>query len=329
MALSLLEVTAEAQAILDRVEEVVVGKREVLELVLIGILADGHVLLEDLPGVAKTLIARSFAQATGIPFARVQFTPDLMPSDITGSSVFDQRSASFDFRPGPVFTSLLLGDEINRATPKTQAALLEAMQERQVTAEGVTHRLDRPFVVLATQNPIEYEGTYPLPEAQLDRFLLRVTVGYPTDDDEVTMLGRRIERRAESVTLRPVIDRDRLVAMQEAIEDVHVSDPVRRYIVDVVRATREATQLQVGASPRGSLALLTAARARAVVAGRDFVTPDDVKVLAPAALAHRVSLRPELWVRGVRSEQVIDQCLTSVPVPPPAPEPAPEPVPGR
>jgi MoxR-like ATPase len=329
MALSLLEVTAEAQAILDRVEEVVVGKREVLELVLIGILADGHVLLEDLPGVAKTLIARSFAQATGIPFARVQFTPDLMPSDITGSSVFDQRSASFDFRPGPVFTSLLLGDEINRATPKTQAALLEAMQERQVTAEGVTHRLDRPFVVLATQNPIEYEGTYPLPEAQLDRFLLRVTVGYPTDDDEVTMLGRRIERRTESVTLRPVIDRDRLVAMQDAIEDVHVSDPVRRYIVDVVRATREATQLQVGASPRGSLALLTAARARAVVAGRDFVTPDDVKVLAPAALAHRVSLRPELWVRGVRSEQVIDQCLTSVPVPPPEPEPAPEPVPGR
>jgi MoxR-like ATPase len=181
--------------------------------------------------------------------------------------------------------------------------------------------------VLATQNPIEYEGTYPLPEAQLDRFLLRVTVGYPTDDDEVTMLGRRIERRTESVTLRPVIDRDRLVAMQDAIEDVHVSEPVRRYIVDVVRATREATQLQVGASPRGSLALLTAARARAVVAGREFVTPDDVKVLAPAALAHRVSLRPELWVRGVRSEQVIDQCLTSVPVPPPEPEP--EPVPGR
>src|SRR4051794_37993879 len=325
MAMSLLEVATQAQAILDRVEEVVVGKREVLELVLIGILADGHVLLEDLPGVAKTLIARSFAQATGIPFARVQFTPDLMPSDITGSSVFDQRTASFDFRPGPVFTSLLLGDEINRATPKTQAALLEAMQERQVTAEGTTHRLERPFVVLATQNPIEYEGTYPLPEAQLDRFLLRVTVGYPSDDDEVTMLGRRIDRRTESITLRPVIDRERLVEMQDAIEDVHVSEPVRRYIVDVVRATREATQLQVGSSPRGSLALLTAARARAVIAGRDFVTPDDVKVLAPAALAHRVSLRPELWVRGVRTEQVIDQCLTSVPVPPPEPEP----VPGR
>ncbi|MBV9950929.1 MAG: MoxR family ATPase [Acidimicrobiia bacterium] len=329
MALSLLEVTAEAQAILDRVEEVVVGKRDVLELVLIGILADGHVLLEDLPGVAKTLIARSFAQATGIPFARVQFTPDLMPSDITGSSVFDQRTASFDFRPGPVFTSLLLGDEINRATPKTQAALLEAMQERQVTAEGVTHRLERPFVVLATQNPIEYEGTYPLPEAQLDRFLLRVTVGYPSDDDEVTMLARRIDRRAEAVTLQPVIDRDRLVEMQEAIEDVHVSEAVRRYIVDVVRATRAATQLQVGASPRGSLALLTAARARAVVSGRDFVTPDDVKVLAPAALAHRVSLRPELWVRGVRTEQVIDQCLTSVPVPPPEPDPEPQPATGR
>jgi MoxR-like ATPase len=318
---SLAEVAASAAAIVDRVEEVVVGKRDVLELVLIGILADGHVLLEDLPGVAKTLIARSFAQATGIAFARVQFTPDLMPSDITGSSVFDQRTASFDFRPGPVFTSLLLGDEINRATPKTQAALLEAMQERQVTAEGVTHALPRPFVVLATQNPIEYEGTYPLPEAQLDRFLLRVTVGYPSTDDEVSMLGRRIERRTESVVLRPVVDRDRLIAMQDALEDVHVSDPVRRYIVDVVTATRAASQLQVGSSPRGSLALLAATRARAALAGRDFVTPDDVKVLAPAALAHRVSLRPELWVRGVRSEQVVEQCLGSVPVPPPEPTP--------
>jgi MoxR-like ATPase len=335
MAMSLGEVAAAAQAVVDRVEEVVVGKREVLELVLVGILADGHVLLEDLPGVAKTLIARSFAQATGIPFARVQFTPDLMPSDITGSSVFDQRTASFDFRPGPVFTSLLLGDEINRATPKTQAALLEAMQERQVTAEGHTHLLERPFSVIATQNPIEYEGTYPLPEAQLDRFLLRIAVGYPSTDDEVAMLERRIARRTESVTLRPVVDRHRLIEMQDALEDVHVSEPVRRYIVDVVTATREAPQLQVGSSPRGSLALLAASRARAVLSGRAFVTPDDVKVLAPAALAHRVSLRPELWVRGVRSEQVIDQCLASVPVPPPD-EPAPPaapavpaPLPGR
>ena len=251
MAMSLGEVAAAAQAVIDRVEEVVVGKREVLELVLVGILADGHVLLEDLPGVAKTLIARSFAQATGIPFARVQFTPDLMPSDITGSSVFDQRTASFDFRPGPVFTSLLLGDEINRATPKTQAALLEAMQERQVTAEGHTHLLERPFSVIATQNPIEYEGTYPLPEAQLDRFLLRVAVGYPSTDDEVAMLERRIARRTESVTLRPVVDRPQLIEMQDALEDVHVSEPVRRYIVDVVTATREAPQLQVGSSPAG------------------------------------------------------------------------------
>jgi MoxR-like ATPase len=249
-----------------------------------------------------------------------------MPSDITGSSVFDQRNATFDFRPGPVFTSLLLGDEINRATPKTQAALLEAMQERQVTAEGVTHRLDRPFVVLATQNPIEYEGTYPLPEAQLDRFLLRIAVGYPSGDDEVAMLDRRIERRAEAVVLRPVIDRSRLVEMQVALEDVHVSEPVRRYIVDVVASTRRATQLQVGASPRGSLALLTSSRARAVLAGRTFVTPDDVKALAPHALAHRVSLRPELWVRGVRTEQVVEECLASVPAPPPEdPPPASEP----
>jgi MoxR-like ATPase len=310
-----------AMALRRRIHDAVTAgvevRPELLDHLIVCVVAEGHVLLEDLPGVAKTLIARSFAQATGIPFARVQFTPDLMPSDITGSSVFDQRTTSFDFRPGPVFTSLLLGDEINRATPKTQAALLEAMQERQVTAEGRTHPLERPFVVLATQNPIEYEGTYPLPEAQLDRFLLRVAVGYPSTDDEVAMLERRLQRRTESVVLAPVIDRARLIEMQDALEDVHVSEPVRRYIVDVVTATRQATQLQVGSSPRGSLALLGASRARAALAGRAFVTPDDVKVLAPVALAHRVSLRPELWVRGVRTEQVIEQCLASVPVPPP------------
>ncbi len=305
-----------AAAVLDRVEEAVVGKRAVLELVLAGILANGHVLLEDFPGVAKTLIARSFASATGLPFARVQFTPDLMPADITGSSVFDQRTARFDFRPGPVFTSLLLGDEINRATPKTQAALLEAMQERQVTVEGETHPLGRPFVVLATQNPIEYEGTYPLPEAQLDRFLLRVTVGYPTPDDEVAMLHRRIGRRAEAVVLDPVVDRSQLVQMQDALEAVHVAAAVERYIVAIVGATRARERLQVGASPRGSLAVLAAARGRALLAGRDYVVPGDVKAVAVPALAHRVSLRPDLWVRGVRPDHVIRECLESVPAPP-------------
>jgi len=315
MAVSPAEAGRLAAKVLDRVEEVVVGKRTALELVLTGILADGHVLLEDFPGVAKTLIARSLAQATGVAFARVQFTPDLMPSDITGATVFDQRNATFDFRPGPVFTSLLLGDEINRATPKTQAALLEAMQERQVTVEGVTHHLERPFVVLATQNPIEYEGTYPLPEAQLDRFMLRVSVGYPSVDDEIAMLARRIERRADQVVLDAVVDRDQLVAMQDALEAVHVADGVQRYIVAIVDATRRRDRLQVGASPRGSLALLGAARGRAVIAGRDFVVPDDVKAVAVPALAHRVSLRPDLWVRGVRPEQVVVECLDSVPTP--------------
>ncbi len=253
------------------------GKRAAIEQVLIGVLADGHVLIEDLPGVAKTLIARSLAQCMGMAFSRVQFTPDLMPSDITGSSVFDPRQATFEFRPGPVFTNLLLGDEINRATPKTQSALLEAMQERQVTVEGRTHRLERPFVVLATQNPIEYEGTYPLPEAQLDRFLLRVGVGYPSVDDEVSMLDRRIARRVEAVTLQPVVDRERLVAMQDALEAVYVAPSVRQYMVAIVAATRRSDRMQAGASPRGSLALLLSARGRALLAGRDFVTPGDVK----------------------------------------------------
>jgi MoxR-like ATPase len=315
--MELRELADVGSRLVDEVERAVVGKREQLELILLGMLADGHVLLEDVPGLAKTLTARSFAEASGLGFSRVQFTPDLLPADVTGSSIWNQRDGDFEFRAGPIFTHLLLADEINRAPPKTQAALLEAMQERQVTTDGVTRPLERPFLVLATQNPIEYEGTYPLPEAQLDRFLLRVAVGYPSTDDEVAMLERRLQRRTESVVLAPVIDRARLIEMQDALEDVHVSEPVRRYIVDVVTATRQATQLQVGSSPRGSLALLGASRARAALAGRAFVTPDDVKVLAPVALAHRVSLRPELWVRGVRTEQVIEQCLASVPVPPP------------
>ena len=254
--MQLAQVQEHAGRILDEVERAVVGKRDALELVLLGLLADGHVLLEDYPGLAKTLTARSFAQVTQTGFNRIQFTPDLMPSDVTGSSIWNQRDGDFEFRPGPIFTNLLLADEINRAPPKTQAALLEAMQERQVTIEGVTHQLARPFLVLATQNPIEYEGTYPLPEAQLDRFLLRVSFGYPSRSDEWEVLSRRLERREDEVELTPIVDGQTLLALQAAIEDVHVSDAVGTYIVDLVTATRTSTSTTVGASPRGSLAVL-------------------------------------------------------------------------
>jgi MoxR-like ATPase len=301
--------------ILDEVERAVVGKRERLELVLLGMLADGHVLLEDVPGLAKTLAARSFATVTGLRFARVQFTPDLLPSDVTGSSIWNQRDAVFEFRPGPVFANLLLSDEINRAPPKTQAALLEAMQERQVTIDGVTHPLEPPFLVLATQNPIEYEGTYPLPEAQLDRFVLRAGFGYPSSDDEWEVLVRRIERRTDEVELRAVVDRETLRAMQAAIEGVHVDESVGRYIVSLVAATRESTSLAVGSSPRGSLALLKLARCRAALAGRDFVTPDDVKAVAVPALGHRLVLRPELWVQRRTGDDVVREVLDTVPTP--------------
>jgi MoxR-like ATPase len=312
---NLAEVAERSNDVLDELSRAVVGKREALRLVLLGLLADGHVLIEDYPGLAKTLIARSFAQVAELRFSRIQFTPDLMPSDVTGSSIFDQRTASFDFRPGPIFANLLLADEINRAPPKTQAALLEAMQERQVTSEGQTRRLDRPFLVLATQNPIEYEGTYPLPEAQLDRFLLRISVGYPDRDGELAVLDRRRERRTDEVELRPIVDGETMVAMQEALEDVHVSPSVGYYIVDVVRATRESRSVQVGASPRGSLAILKLARAKAVLDGRDYVVPDDVKAVAVPALGHRLSLKPELWVQRVRGEDVVREQLETVPTP--------------
>jgi len=304
-----------ARELLDEVERAVVGKRDALQLVLLGLLADGHVLIEDVPGLAKTLVARSFARVAGLRFARVQFTPDLMPTDITGSSVFDQRRNDFEFRPGPIFTNLLLGDEINRAPPKTQAALLEAMQERQVTAEGITRPLERPFLVLATQNPIEYEGTYPLPEAQLDRFLLRISIGYPSADDEQELLSRRGERGRDEVELRQVAGVEQLLAMQQAVEDVFVSESVRRYIVDIVTATRTSSTIQMGASPRGSLALYKLARCRAAVEGRDFVRPDDVKALAAPALAHRLLLRPELWVQRTRPEEIVEQLVKTVPTP--------------
>jgi MoxR-like ATPase len=309
------EVAAACERILDEVERAVVGKRESLELILLGILGDGHVLIEDYPGLAKTLAARSFAQVTRMDFSRIQFTPDLMPSDVTGSSIFDQRRSDFEFRPGPIFTNLLLADEINRAPPKTQAALLEAMQERQVTIEGETRPLAPPFVVLATQNPIEYEGTYPLPEAQLDRFLLRVGVGYPAREDEWRVLERRMERGEDEIVLESIVDRAQLVELQASLEQVHVSEPVGLYMVDVVAATRGSTRVQVGSSPRGTLALLKLSRGKAAFAGRDFVTPDDVKAVAVPALAHRLTLRPELWVQRVRGEEVVEEALGAVPTP--------------
>jgi MoxR-like ATPase len=314
--MELNDVRDRGAAVLDEVERAIVGKRDALELILIGVLADGHVLLEDYPGLAKTLIARSFARATSLRFSRIQFTPDLMPSDVTGSSVFDQRRTDFTFLPGPIFTNLLLADEINRAPPKTQAALLEAMQERQVTIEGETRSLERPFIVLATQNPIEYEGTYPLPEAQLDRFLLRIGVGYPSREHEIEMLARRIERGDDEIELTPVVDSATLVAMQRALEHVHVADAIEGYIVDLVAATRASKRLAVGASPRGSLALLKLSRAKAALAGRDFVVPEDVKAVAVPALAHRLMLRPELWVQRVRGEDIVEEALETVPTPP-------------
>ena len=313
--LTIEETAARADRVLAEIERAVVGKRDALELVLLGFLADGHVLIEDFPGLAKTLIARSFAQALDMQFARIQFTPDLMPSDVTGSSVYNQRTGDFEFRPGPIFTNLLLGDEINRAPPKTQAALLECMQENQVTVDGVTYELARPFVVMATQNPIEYEGTYPLPEAQLDRFLLRLSVGYPGRDDEWAVLERRVERAVDEIELDAVTDRNGLLEMQRALEQVHVSPAVGYYIVDVVAATRASQRAQVGASPRGALALLKLARAKALLDGRDFVTPEDVKGVAVPALGHRLMLKPELWVQRVRPDDVVREVLETVPTP--------------
>jgi len=302
-------------SLLDAVERVIVGKRPVLERVLWAILGDGHLLIEDVPGLAKTLIAKSFAAGLGLSFRRIQFTPDLLPADITGTYVYDRKTSDFVLRRGPIFTHLLLADEINRAPPKTQSALLEAMQERQATLEGETFPLDRPFFVIATQNPIEHEGTYPLPEAQVDRFLLRIDVGYPTREQEVEILERRRKRRSDDATIEPVTTPDQVRALQAAIEDVHVDPAVEGYMVDIVVATRGHSQVEVGASPRGSLALLKVARARAAMAGRDFVTPDDVKTVAGPALAHRLILKPDPWIRGVRTATVLADVLAQVPVP--------------
>ncbi len=304
-----------ATAVADAVEQAIIGKRDAVEMVLFALLADGHVLIEDLPGLGKTLLARSFAQVCAMDFARIQFTPDLIPSDITGASIYDRSSGSFTFERGPIFTNILLADEINRAPGKTQAALLEAMEERQVTLENKTRQLDSPFLVLATQNPIEYEGTYPLPEAQLDRFLVRIAIGYPSEDAERDILLERSRRRRERIELEPICDQQALRAMQAAIEEVHVAPPLAEYAVAIARATRDSPQLVVGASPRGSLALMKLARARAAYLGRDFVTPDDIKAVSIPALAHRLTLAPELWVQRIDPAEAVRAAVASVPVP--------------
>ncbi|HEY2265434.1 MAG TPA: MoxR family ATPase, partial [Streptosporangiaceae bacterium] len=297
--MSTAETAQQCKAILDELERAVVGRRRTLELVLIGILAGHHVLLEDLPGLGKTLIARSFAQVLGLDFARIQFTPDLLPSDVVGAPLYDQRSAEMVFRPGPVFTQLLLADEINRTPPKTQAALLEAMGEGQVSVDGLTRQLPTPFIVLATDNPIEYEGTYELPEAQLDRFGMRLRLGYLSVGDETDMLRRRVDRAAENVELKPVTTPEGVLAMRDSLERVEVTPDLLEYVVAIVTATRKDAQVQIGASPRGGLALVQLARGQALLSQRDYVVPDDIKQVAVPALAHRITLRPELWVRQV------------------------------
>ncbi len=309
------EAAATCSAILDELERGVVGRRRTLELVLIGVLAGGHVLLEDLPGLGKTLIARSFAKVLGLDFARIQFTPDLLPSDVVGAPLYDQRSADMVFRPGPVFTQLLLADEINRTPPKTQAALLEAMGEGQVSVDGQTRMLPQPFIVLATDNPIEYEGTYELPEAQLDRFVMRLRLGYLSTGDETDMLRRRVSRATEYAELNTVTSPDGVLAMRDSLEQVEISPDLLDYIVAIVQATRKDAQVQVGASPRGGLALIQLARGQAVLRKRDYVTPDDIKNVAVPALAHRVTLRPELWVRQVSADEVVTKLLGGVPTP--------------
>jgi MoxR-like ATPase len=309
------EIGAEASAVLSALGTVVVGRQRTTRLALAAVLAGGHVLLEDVPGLGKTLMARGLALALGLDFRRLQCTPDLQPADVTGSFLYDPDKREFTFRAGPVFTGLLLADEINRTPPKTQSALLEAMQERQVTVEGRTFPLPAPFHVLATANPIEYEGTYPLPEAQLDRFLLRLDVGYPPVDEEVEVLRRRLARRTEEVALEAVIDVARLRRLQRGVEQVEVDPDVVRYCVELASATRLHRAVEVGASPRGSQALLLVARALAVLSGRDFVLPEDVKECAVPALAHRLTLRAETWSSGITGVDVVTELLGAVPGP--------------
>lgn len=310
----------------ENVSQVMVGKSDVIELVLIALLADGHILIEDVPGVGKTMMARAIARSLGCEFQRIQFTPDLLPSDVTGVSVYNQKLGEFQFRPGPILSQIVLADEVNRATPRTQSALLECMEERQVTVDGVTHKLPRPFLVMATQNPIEYEGTFPLPEAQMDRFLLRLRMGYPTPEEENEILIR-LQERHPIETIEQVLPAERLVEAQAVIRRVYVEDSVRQYIVNIVQKTRSHPDVSLGASPRGALGLFRTAQAAAALAGRDYVIPDDVKRLAVPVLAHRIVLRPESELRGRTGEKVVDEILSQVPIKLEEDEPAPvEPV---
>ena len=311
----LTAVGAIAQAIGSEVQKVIIGKSHVIDNVLVNILSNGNLLFEDYPGLAKTLMTNTFADALGCDFKREQITPDLLPADITGTKIYDAKKGEFTFKPGPIFCNLLLSDEINRAPPKTQAALLEAMQEKQVTIGTVTHKLPAPFLTMATQNPVEQEGTYPLPEAQLDRFMFKMSVGYPSRSDEDEILSRRIARKKDAVEVETITDPARVVAMQQAIEDVYVDPAVRMYMVEIVTQTREHNQVLVGSSPRGSQALLKTSRAAAAMRGRDFVTPDDVKSIANLAIAHRLILKPEHQIKGVNTEDIIKEILRTVPVP--------------
>ena len=303
------------EAVITEVERAVIGKRAALRLILTTVLAGGHVLIEDLPGTGKTLIARSFAAALGLDFTRVQFTPDLLPADLLGATIYDMRSGQFEFRLGPIFTNLLMADEINRTPPKTQAALLEAMAEHQVSIDGETHALPEPFIVIATDNPVEFEGTYPLPEAQLDRFAVQVTFAQLSKEEETAMLRRRLDRGSAEARLAAVTDAEQLVQMQASVEQVTVHDDVLGYVVSLAAATRTHPKVVVGASPRAELDLVQLARARAVLDGRDYVLPEDVKALAVPAIGHRISLRPEMWVRSLRGTDVVEQLLAKLPVP--------------
>ena len=309
------QVSEKSKGILDEVEKAVVGKRTFLEKLFCTILADGHVLIEDLPGLAKTLTARSFSVVLGMTFKRIQFTPDLLPADITGGYIFNRQTGTFELVKGPIFANLVLGDEINRAPAKTQAAMLEAMQEGQVTLEGETFHLPQPFIVLATQNPIEYDGTFPLPEAQLDRFMVRLSVGYPNAEEELEMLRRRWERGEDEVKLERITDVNELNAMRRAVETVYIEPDVARYIVSLVQASRTTTHVSVGASPRASLALLKLSRAKAAVEGRDYVVPDDVKFIAREVFMHRILLKPDLWATGSTLKEVVESVIRNVPVP--------------
>jgi len=302
-------------AVMEEIERVIVGKREVLARIMAVIFSSGHVLIEDNPGLAKTLTASTLSKTMGCAFRRVQFTPDLLPSDITGAYVLNRRSGDFEFRQGPLFANLLLADEINRAPPRTQSALLEAMNERQVTVEGNSFILERPFTVMATQNPIEYEGTYPLPEAQLDRFLARVSMGYPLRDAEIRILRNRRERKKDEFEIRQIITKEELIEIQKSVEDIFVSDEMEGYITDIVRQTREHPSVEIGASPRGSLGLMKMSMAVAAMDGRDFVIPDDVKLVAPSVLSHRIILKPDPWLSGTKTEDVVDEVLRNVQVP--------------